>query len=186
MQLRLFAVRKGGMLTALAHLHYEAEQQVAAAEYEIANAMGDAPARETHRQQWLCWRDDLRSRADALGCDVKRLKITGKLNFATTAAEASQIGSYKTLYLRHSLAAHGSGSGTIYATLGTLVTEDGGMLLPLDANVVDSVGDALTQLFLSLLCAAEIIEDEELARDIHHALHHLQDAWAGLSPHLAS
>lgn len=186
MQLRLFSVREGGLLAALASLHYEAEQRIAAAEYELTIASGGRHSANAYLAQWVKWRDELRTRAANSGWDIKLLRQKGKLILATAAAEAKQSGSYKTLYLRHSLAAHATGSGTIYANLSAHVQEEGGVLLPLDVNVVDTVGDALNQLFLCLICAAEIVEDEKLADDIHHAFHHLHDRWLTLSPHLRS
>jgi hypothetical protein len=185
MQLRLFDVRQTGMLGALACLLYEAETEIAAREFELANGWHTGDEATGALEAWVAWRDELHAKATAAGFTSKDLARHGKLPFGATATEAQQLGSYKTLYARHSLTAHGSRSSTMYTNLsaGGLFTEEGAPLLPLDAYVVDMIGDVLTQLFLSFSYAAEIINDPELADDVLHALRHLQDEWVRISPY---
>lgn len=184
LQLRLSDVRQHGLLAALACLLHEAEQEVAAYEYEAANG----EHKEGYLEAWTGWRDELRERATTSGFSIDELKRHGKLNFKVTAAASAQTDAYKTLYVRHSLAAHGASSAAHYASLSSAgaVREEGGILLPLESYVVDMIGDALTQLFLCLSYAAEIVGDLTLANDVIHALNHLQEHWRALSPDLGT
>jgi hypothetical protein len=185
MQLRLFDVRQTGMLGALACLLYEAETEIAAREFELANGWYSGDDATGGIEAWIAWRDELRAKAIAAGFTSRDLARHGKLPFGDTSKEAQQLGSYKTLYARHSLTAHGSRSSTMYANLAArgLFAEEGAPLLPLDAYVMDMIGDVLTQLFLSFRYAADIINDRTLAEDVLHALRHLQDEWVRISPY---
>ena len=186
MQLRAFNVRENGELGALACFIYEAEQEIAVRELEITNEWGDVDRHHNELAAWREWRQQLADRVAAAGFDPKEVQRHGKLNFAEVARASQQVEAYKTLYVRHSLIAHGSASSTLYANLGAgdLITEEGGMLLPIEYQIPQMVGDALVQLLACLFYAAQIVRDATLVRDVRHAVDELQEAWVELVPAL--
>jgi hypothetical protein len=163
-QLRLARTRRGGELAAVADLYMSVNHEIKLREAGIAQD-GDEEDRRV-LDTWIAGREELVSKAKALGSNESELRKIGLASVAVLAKEEDLQSEYDIWYKALSQMHHGARAFTTYHYMLDSVPEGGSILLPVDDDIETMICISLEHLYRAMTQSALLFDDSALASDV--------------------
>lgn len=125
------------------------------------------------RDTWIAGREELVSKAEALGSNESELRKIGRATVADLAKEEDLQSEYDIWYKALSQMHYGARAFSTYHYMLDAVPQGGSILLPVDDDIETMICVSLEHLYRALTQSALLFDDPALASEVdetHHSL----------------